>query len=202
MGFSILAKKQHFLRVASLSPSCLPLVPVPPWCSVLYVLVSHLSLCLLSGSCSTMVVGVKRSLLTTCLCCLRIVSVHLPSFFSLCLPPVFPLVCFGKGCCSVMIVHWQSLTPFEPQLYSASWLEKTCSSFCFFWKRWCPVIIQKRFCAPFILPFGRDKLDRGKLDRVDKICWNRVSLMIGTSAMQRTLVQIGFMKVSWTEIIR
>ena len=60
MGFSILAKKQNFLRVASLSPSCLPLVPVPPWCSVLYILVSHLSLCLLSGSCSTMVVGVKR----------------------------------------------------------------------------------------------------------------------------------------------
>ena len=31
MRFSILAKKHNFLRVASLSPSCLPLVPLPPF---------------------------------------------------------------------------------------------------------------------------------------------------------------------------
>ena len=75
---------------------------------------------------------VKR--LTTCLSCLRIVSVHIPSFFSLCLPCVFPLVCFEKGC-PVMNGHSQSLTAFD-SLWAPTvvgpWFEKTCPFFCFF----------------------------------------------------------------------
>ena len=153
--------------------------PVPPW-----LLVSSLN-------CQLLVAAVSE------------LSPFMFLLFSAFVLDVFPLVCFFFVPSWLTTDSlWHPLTPFEPQLYSASWLEKTFSSFIFlhdgslwlllspiarvsfFWftgengccfdtltpsldflshvaslgligKRCFPVIIQKRFCAPFILPSSK-----------------------------------------------